>query len=413
MFRAARPIVWISAVLPRRKPSLSASRIAIERDLRQVEPFPKQVDADEHVVLAEPELADDLDPVERVDLGVQVARLDARLEQVVGQVLGHLLRQRRDERALAQLLAAADLVQQVVDLVLRRAQLDLGVDDPGRPHELLGDSRRVAELERAGRRGHEHHLVHLVQELVEAERPVVERGREPEAEVDQRLLARAVALVHAADLRHRLVRLVDEDDHVLGEVVEERERVRPRRTALEDPRVVLDPVAEAELLHHLEVVLGALPEPVRLEHLALELELLRPARSSRGGSRRRRARSSASTSRTRSPARSRRCRASPAPRRSAGRSARSARPRRRRRRCGTRSPGSPAAPRRRRRAPGSARGRAPRRCGRTGCRSACAGRGRGRAPPPRRGSARARATPPASRGRRCTRPRRRRRRLGG
>ena len=80
--------------------------------------------------------------------------------------------------------------------------------------------------------------------------------------------------MHAAELRHGLVRLVDEDDHVLGEVVEQRERVRARRTALEDPRVVLDPVAEAELLHHLEVVLGALPEPVGLEQLALGLELL-------------------------------------------------------------------------------------------------------------------------------------------
>ena len=119
-----------------------------ERHLGQVEPLAQQVDADEHVVVAEPQLADDLDPLERVDLGVQVARLDARLEQVVGQVLGHLLRQRRDEHALADLLAAADLVQQVVDLVLRRAQLDLGVDDPGRADQLLRDDRRVAQLER-------------------------------------------------------------------------------------------------------------------------------------------------------------------------------------------------------------------------------------------------------------------------
>ena len=103
-----------------------------ERHLGQVEALAQQVDADEHVVLAEPQLADDLDPLERVDLGVQVARPDARLEQVVGQVLGHLLRQRRHEHALAGLLAPADLVEQVVDLVLRRAQLDLRVDDPGR-----------------------------------------------------------------------------------------------------------------------------------------------------------------------------------------------------------------------------------------------------------------------------------------
>ena len=37
-----------------------------------------------------------------------------------------------------------------------------------------------------------------------------------EAVVDERLLARAVALVHAADLRHGLVRLVYDDDEVGG-----------------------------------------------------------------------------------------------------------------------------------------------------------------------------------------------------
>ena len=160
-FRAARPIVWISARPPAQEALLVGVEDRDERHLRQVEPLAQQVDADEDVVLAEPQLADDLDPLERVDLGVEVARLHARLEQVVGQVLGHLLRQRRDEHALARLLALADLVQQVVDLVLRRAQLDLGVDDAGRPDQLLGDDRRVAELERPGRRGDEHELRHL------------------------------------------------------------------------------------------------------------------------------------------------------------------------------------------------------------------------------------------------------------
>ena len=72
-----------------------------ERDLGQVEPLAQQVDADQHVELAEPQVADDLDPLERVDLRVQVADLEAVLHQVVGQVLGHLLGQGGDERALA------------------------------------------------------------------------------------------------------------------------------------------------------------------------------------------------------------------------------------------------------------------------------------------------------------------------
>ena len=49
-----------------------------ERDLGQVEALPEQVDADQHVVLAEPQRPEQLDPFERVDLAVQVADADAR-----------------------------------------------------------------------------------------------------------------------------------------------------------------------------------------------------------------------------------------------------------------------------------------------------------------------------------------------
>src|SRR5690242_6216852 len=69
------------------------------------------------------------------------------------------------------------------------------------------------------------------------------------------------------------MRLVDEDDEVLREVVEQRERMGPRPAPFEDPRVVLDPIAETKFLEHLEVVLGALAYPVRFEQPVLGLEL--------------------------------------------------------------------------------------------------------------------------------------------
>ena len=50
----------------------------------------------------------------------------------------------------------------------------------------------------------------------------------------------------------------------------------PRATAVDRGRVVLDPVAVADLLHHLEVVLGAHAEALGLEQLALLLELGQP-----------------------------------------------------------------------------------------------------------------------------------------
>jgi hypothetical protein len=50
------------------------------------------------------------------------------LLEVVGQVLGHALRERRDQNPLAALLAHADLVEQIVHLTADGAHLDLGVD---------------------------------------------------------------------------------------------------------------------------------------------------------------------------------------------------------------------------------------------------------------------------------------------
>ena len=69
------------------------------------------------------------------------------------------------------------------------------------------------------------------------------------------------------------MRLVDEQQEVVGEVVEQ----RPGRLAGQAPihmaRVVLDARAVAHLAQHLEIVHRALLEPRRLEQLALGLQL--------------------------------------------------------------------------------------------------------------------------------------------
>ena len=90
--------------------------------------------------------------------------------------------------------------------------------------------------------------------------------------LDQLVLAGPVPLVLAVELRHGDVALVDDQQEVLREVVEQRERRLAVGAAVDVHRVVLDAVAVADLLHHLEVVLRAHPQPLRLEQLALRLE---------------------------------------------------------------------------------------------------------------------------------------------
>ena len=72
-----------------------------QRHLGHVEALAQQVDADDGVELAEPQIADDLHALDRLDVRVQIAHLHAVLLQVFGEILRHALGQRRDQHALA------------------------------------------------------------------------------------------------------------------------------------------------------------------------------------------------------------------------------------------------------------------------------------------------------------------------
>ncbi len=138
-----------------------------------VEPLAQQVDADQNVVDTEAKVADQLDPLQRLDVGMHVADLDARLVQIFGQVLRHALGQRGDERAIA--LGGGELrfVNKVVHLALDRPHLDRRVDQPGRTDHLLGeDAAGLLHLPRSRRRRDVDGLRTHRLPFVEAKRPL-------------------------------------------------------------------------------------------------------------------------------------------------------------------------------------------------------------------------------------------------
>ena len=148
----------------------------------------------------------------------------------------------------------------------------MGVDEPGGADELLDHPPRVPVLVGSRRRGHEDGLGGEPLELVEPQRPVVERRREPEPVLDQGLLARAVAAVHAPELRDGHVAFVDEEQRVGRKVVEQGRRRLAGAAAREETRVVLDPLAVADLGHHLDVEPGPLLQALRLDELVFAAE---------------------------------------------------------------------------------------------------------------------------------------------
>ncbi|MNM65456.1 hypothetical protein D3C81_769030 [compost metagenome] len=207
---------------------------------------------------------------------MQVAHLDAVLGQELGQLLGHALGQRGHQHTLADLHARVDFRQQVVHLRGRRTHDDGRVDQPGRAHHLLHHLPGMLLLELRRCRRDKHYLAHLALELVELERPVVQRRRQAEAVLDQRGLARAVTVVHAVELADQHVRLVQEHQRIGRQVVDQRRRRLAGARAGQVARVVLDALAEAQLGEHFEIEAGTLLQPLRLDQPVFLVEELQP-----------------------------------------------------------------------------------------------------------------------------------------
>ena len=192
--------------------------------------------------------------------------------QIGRQILGHLLGQRRDERALTARRDLVDLADQIVDLPLDGPDEHLRVKEARGPDDLLRNLTGAFALVFAGRRGDVDRLMDLGLEFIEFQRPVVIRRRQAEAVVHKTLLAGMVAVVHGAHLRQRDVALVHEQQEIVREIVDQRGRRRAGRTSCNDAGVIFNAGAEADLRQHLQIVLRPLPDALRFEQLIVLLE---------------------------------------------------------------------------------------------------------------------------------------------
>ena len=221
---------------------------------------------------AQAQVPDDLHALHGVDVVVHIPNFNACPLEIGGQVLSHALGQGGHQHPLVLGGAGVDLADQVVDLALHRADLDLRVQQAGGPDDLLHDLAGPGALILPGGGGDIDHLVHPLLKLLKFQGPVVIGAGQAEAIVHQGGLSGPVPVVHGPDLGQGHVALVDEQHKVLGEVVQQGVGGRTHRAALDDPGIVLDAGAIAQLLHHLHVVHGALLDALGLDELVLALE---------------------------------------------------------------------------------------------------------------------------------------------
>ena len=145
-WRAARPAVWMSEVWLRKKSFLVRIENADERDFRKIETFAKQIDPDQNIELGRAQAAQNFDPLDRVDVAVQVTHFQADIAQVIGQIFRRAFRQGGDEDALVLFHPLPAKLDRVVDLVLERLDRDLRIEQAGRPNDLLDHERRARRV---------------------------------------------------------------------------------------------------------------------------------------------------------------------------------------------------------------------------------------------------------------------------
>ena len=90
-------MVWIERGLRPEKALLVRIENGNERYLGNVEALTQQVDADQHIVHAETQIAHQLLPLDGLNIVVHIAHLNACGFKVIGQIFGHFLGERGDQ----------------------------------------------------------------------------------------------------------------------------------------------------------------------------------------------------------------------------------------------------------------------------------------------------------------------------
>ena len=204
---------------------------------------------------------------------MQIAHPHAVLGQVVGEVFGHALGERGHQNPLLLLGPQADFAEQVVHLAVGGAHLHDRIQHTGGADHLLHHlAIALLQLPVAWGGAHKNALARLLPELLPLERPVVSSAGQAEAMLDQHLLATLVAVVHRLQLAAGDVALIHHQQPVVGEVIDQAFRWRARFATSQVTGVIFHAVAVAHLLQHLQVVGGALLQPLGLQQPALAIE---------------------------------------------------------------------------------------------------------------------------------------------
>ena len=116
-------------------------------NLRQVETLSQQIDSDKDIKFAESKIAQYLDALNGVNIGVQISHFQPLLDEILAQIFRHFLGERSNQDSVTYRDLLVDHGDDVIDLTLGWAHNHFGVDKASRPHNLFDNLLTGLKLE--------------------------------------------------------------------------------------------------------------------------------------------------------------------------------------------------------------------------------------------------------------------------
>ena len=150
---------------------------------------------------------------------MQIAHPDSEVFHVIGEILRHPFRERRDQYLIMIFNFLIDFTDQIIDLSLDRTHVHIRIQQTGRAYDLFRAEQFMFLLILAGRRRDEHDLINSLLKFREVERTVIEGTRKAESVVDQCHLSASVTVIHGTDLRNCHMRLVHDNKEIIPKII--------------------------------------------------------------------------------------------------------------------------------------------------------------------------------------------------
>ena len=108
-----------------------------QRNLRNIQTLTQQIDSHQYIKHIQTHVPDDLRPLQRVDIRMQVLHTNSYIAHIGCQVFRHPFGQRRHQNLMMVRHFLVDLRDQIINLSFHRPHIHFRIQQAGRPDDLL------------------------------------------------------------------------------------------------------------------------------------------------------------------------------------------------------------------------------------------------------------------------------------